>query len=159
MNAMKLFIHKNCPSGAPAERKKPVFPAARRTNVCSSHLMLLNQRLKRLLVVGQAAVETQTLLGLRQPLQQDVNGGVELLRLRQCLLQARLLGHRQVAHGLPAGAQLLHLHLHPRRVVVAALGQLPRRALQGLDAHRSLAQLLLEDLRPSMEQRQFRVSD
>lgn len=126
--------------------------AAGMTNVFLPHLVLLNQRLKSLLVVWQAAVEPQTLLGLGQPLQQDVNGGVELLRLRQGLLQARLLGHGQVAHRLPAGAQLLHLHLHPRRVVVAALGQLPRRALQGLDADRSLAELLLEDLRPSGKQ-------
>lgn len=77
--------------------------------------------------------------------------------LRQGLLQARLLGHGQVAHGLPAGAQLLHLHLDPRRVVVAAIGQLPRRALERLDAHRSLAQLLLENLRPSGKQRQLCV--
>lgn len=77
--------------------------------------------------------------------------------LRQGLLQARLLGHGQVAHGLPAGAQLLHLHLDPRRVVVAAIGQLPRRALERLDAHRSLAQLLLENLRPWGKQRQIRV--
>lgn len=139
--------------------RKLVVTAERKTNVCFSHFMLLNQRLKSLLVVGQTAVETQALLSLRQPLQQDVNGGVKLLRLRQSLLQARLLGHRQVAHGLPAGAQLLHLHLHPRGVVVAALGQLPRRALQGLDAHRSLAQLLLEDLRPSGKQRRLRMSD
>lgn len=96
-------------------------------------------------------METQTLLCLRQPLQQDVNTGVELLSLHhmtnvsqahrkftccvttagalqyltQGLLQSGLFGHRQVAHRLPAGAQLLHLNFDPGRVVVAALDQLP----------------------------------
>lgn len=72
----------NRPDEASAENNKSVVAAVRMTNVCLSHLVLLNKRLKSLLVVGQAAVETQTLLGLRQPLQQDVDGGVELLRLR-----------------------------------------------------------------------------
>lgn len=66
--------------------------------------------------------------------------------LTQRLLQARLLGHRQVAHRLPAGAQLLHLHFDPGRVVVAALDQLPGGALEGLNADRPLPQLLLENL-------------
>lgn len=140
-------------------------------------LVLFDERLQSLLVVWQAAVETQTLLGLGQPLQQDVNRRVELLRLQpedthhqpgshseftsppvtvggctvrylaQRLLQPRLLGHGQVAHGLPASAQLLHLHFDPGRVVVAALDQLPGRTLEGLDAHRPLPQLLLENLR------------
>lgn len=121
--------------------------------------MLFNKSLHSLFIIWQAAVETQTLLRLRQPLQQDVNGGVKLLSLipgdtdqsgkradffhpppprlqylTQRLLQARLLGHREVAHALPAGAQLLHLHLDPGRVVVAALDQLPGRALEGLNA-------------------------
>lgn len=70
-----LIIHNNI-------KEHENRPLARMTNVCLSHLVLLNKRLKSLLVVGQAAVETQTLLGLRQPVQQDVNGGVELLRLQ-----------------------------------------------------------------------------
>lgn len=130
--------------------------------------MLLNKRLKSLLIIRQAAVETQILLRLSQPLQQDVNSGVKLLRLepenpdqsgslsqftictsnvRACplqyltqgLLQPRLLGHREVAHRFPASAQLLHLHFDPRRVIVAALSQLPRRTFEGLNAHCSLA--------------------
>lgn len=122
--------------------------------------MLFNESLHGLLIIWQAAVEAQTLLRLRQPLQQDVNGGVKLLSLipgdtdqsgkhadsfnppppprlqylTKRLLQARLLGHREAAHALPAGAQLLHLHLDPGRVVVAALDQLPGRALEGLNA-------------------------
>lgn len=48
---------------------------------CISHLVLLNKRLKSLLIIRQAAVETQILLRLSQPLQQDVNSGVKLLRL------------------------------------------------------------------------------
>ncbi|KAF3842186.1 hypothetical protein F7725_024137 [Dissostichus mawsoni] len=44
---------------------------------------LKDKRLQRLLVIRQAAMETQTLLGLGQPLQQDVNGGVKLLSLRR----------------------------------------------------------------------------
>lgn len=83
-----LIIHNNIkerenrPDEVSAEKNKSVVAAVRMTNVCLSHLVLLNKRLKSLLVVGQAAVETQTLLGLRQPLQQDVDGGVELLRLQ-----------------------------------------------------------------------------
>lgn len=73
---------KTDPTKLQLKNNKSVVAAVGMTNVCLSHLVLLNKRLKSLLVVGQAAVETQTLLGLRQPLQQDVDGGVELLRLR-----------------------------------------------------------------------------
>lgn len=50
-------------------------------NICAFHLVLLNKSLHSLFIVRQAAVETQTLLCLRQPLQQDVNCGVKLLSL------------------------------------------------------------------------------
>lgn len=46
-----------------------------------AHLVLLYQRAEGILVVRQAAMETQGLLRLRQPLQQNVDRGVELLRL------------------------------------------------------------------------------
>ena len=46
-----------------------------------AHLVLLYQRAEGVLVIRQAAVETQALFGLSQPLQQNVDGGVELLRL------------------------------------------------------------------------------
>ena len=67
--------------------------------------------------------------------------------LAEGLLQPALLGHGQRAHRVPAAPQLLHLGADPGGVVVAAVHQLPGRALQGLDAHRPLAQLLLEHLR------------
>lgn len=135
--------------------------------------MLFDKRLQSLLIVRQAAMETQTLLRLSQPLQQDMNRGVKLLRLQpeerdqsvsqilftfylttvwagqyltQSLLQPGLFGHREVAHRLPASAQLLHLGFDPRRVIVAALNQLLGRAFEGLNAYCPLPQLLLENL-------------
>lgn len=50
-------------------------------NICAFHLVLLDQSLHGLFVVRQAAVETQALLCLRQPLQQDVDRGMKLLSL------------------------------------------------------------------------------
>lgn len=97
-------------------------------------------------------METQTLLRLSQPLQQDMNSRVKLLSLQpqdtnqsgsqihytfylksvgarqyltQGLLQACLFGHREIAHRLPASAQLLHLDFDPGRVIMTALDQLP----------------------------------
>lgn len=46
-------------------------------------LVLFYKPPQSLLIVGQAAMKTQTLLGLSEPLQQDVNSGVELLSLQQ----------------------------------------------------------------------------
>lgn len=66
--------------------------------------------------------------------------------LLQGLLQAALFGHRQLAHRVPAVAQLLQLYLHPRGVIPAVLNQLPAGALQHLHRPRALPQLLLEDL-------------
>ncbi|TNN67206.1 hypothetical protein EYF80_022544 [Liparis tanakae] len=55
--------------------------------ICSQqpHLLPLSDQQvdpRSLLIVRQAAMEAQTLLRLRQPLQQDVNRGVKLLRLQ-----------------------------------------------------------------------------
>lgn len=69
--------------------------------------------------------ETQISQGSHVLFTRSVTTTCALQYLTQRLLQARLLGHRQVAHRLPAGAQLLHLNLDPGRVVVAALDQLP----------------------------------
>lgn len=115
--------------------------------------MLIYKPPQSLFIIGQATMETQTLLGLSEPLQQDMNSGVKFLSLQQDdtltrleratfpsvqrlqeplgylaegLLQTRLLGHGEVAHRLPASAQLLHLDFHPGGVVVAALDQIPR---------------------------------
>lgn len=66
--------------------------------------------------------------------------------LLQGLLQAALLGHRQLAHRVPAVAQLLQLYFHPRGVIPAVLYQLPAGALQHLHRPSALPQLLLEDL-------------
>ena len=44
-------------------------------------LVLLDESPQSLLVVRQAAMETQTLLGFGQPLQQDVDAGMEFLGL------------------------------------------------------------------------------
>lgn len=124
--------------------------------------MLFNKCLQSLLVIRQAAMKTQTLLCLSQPLQQDMNSRVELLSLwpedtdqsgsqsqftfclttvralqylTQGLLQPGLFGHREVAHRLPASAQLLHLHFDPGRVIVAAVSKLPGRTFEGLNAY------------------------
>lgn len=44
--------------------------------------MLFDKRLQSLLIIRQGAMETQTLLCLGQPLQQDVNSRVKLLSLQ-----------------------------------------------------------------------------
>lgn len=44
--------------------------------------MLFDKRLQSLLIIRQAAMKTQTLLCLSQPLQQDMNSGVKLLSLQ-----------------------------------------------------------------------------
>lgn len=66
--------------------------------------------------------------------------------LTQGLLQPGLFGHREVAHRLPAGAQLLHLDLDPGRVGVTAVDQLPGWTFEGLDGHCPLSQLFLKSL-------------
>lgn len=55
--------------------------------------------------------------------------------------------HRQLAHRVPAVAQLLQLHFHPGGVIPAVLDELPAGALEHLDSPRALPQLLLEDLK------------
>lgn len=50
-------------------------------NICAFYLVLFNKSLHSLFIVRQAAMETQTLLCLCQPLQQDVNRGMKLLSL------------------------------------------------------------------------------
>ena len=66
--------------------------------------------------------------------------------LSQGLLQPALFGDGEFTDGLPAALQLLHLLLQPVGVGRAAPGQVSHRALQGPDAPRPLAQLLLEHL-------------
>lgn len=66
--------------------------------------------------------------------------------LLQGLLQPGLFRHRQLAHCVPAIAQLLQLHLHPSGVIPAVLNELPPRALKYLDGARALPQFLLENL-------------
>lgn len=51
-------------------------------NICIACLVLLDKRLQSLLIIRQAAMETQTLLCLSQPLQQDMNSRVKLLSLQ-----------------------------------------------------------------------------
>ena len=66
--------------------------------------------------------------------------------LLKCSLQSVLFEDWQLAHGLPAALQLIHLLLQPVSISCAAPGQIPDRPLQGPDASGSFAQLLLEGL-------------
>lgn len=50
--------------------------------MCSFYLMLFNKPLQCFLFIRQTAMETQTLFCFSQPLQQDMNCGVELLCLQ-----------------------------------------------------------------------------
>lgn len=66
--------------------------------------------------------------------------------LLEGLLEAALLRHRQGAHRVPAVAELLNLHLDPRRVIAAGVHEIPGGSLQCLHAARPLPQVLLEGL-------------
>lgn len=66
--------------------------------------------------------------------------------LLEGLLEAALLRHRQGAHRVPAVAELLDLHLDPRRVIAARLHEITGGPLQRLHAARPLPQVLLEGL-------------
>lgn len=48
----------------------------------TAHLMHINERLQSFRVIGQRSPEAEGLLGLREPLQQLVDGGTELLSLK-----------------------------------------------------------------------------